>query len=410
MSEDEMVKESAEDGEVGAPFGLTDKSSKEFKAVDPFNPQNEVEGLICMSEGSKLGNLIITKVNGRPCKQWIQCTPKIHYPFDNNDAFLIKPERTKKVIAYEKLDGTNILMFNYSDADGNNFISFKTRKMPFVGADFKYLWDTCLQRYPDLKGALKNNDKNISFELYGSMNKHGIIYDLDIDTKILFGRDYSGKLFPPSMLNVGNVGHPRIIKECDYDETADYRKIYTDMENWLTSQFVKDETEQKDGEEYEFSGRGMEGTVWYVLDDYGNWTLYKCKGEQVKEEHFKNASGVQPGHVNQALFKTMEAGMELTIENVMATLREDWPEEEVNQRFHMIKRMIEGYEADKKLRTVLYEAYDAQHALDPTFDINLSKNRTMQFFANKMKEWDMPKRYSAKVYTNLIRKYGTTKA
>jgi hypothetical protein len=89
-------------------------------------------------------------------------SPKFGYAYDNNDAFVLKSDRIDSIIAYDKLDGSCIIQFRYYDADGHVYQSFKTRGMPFVSEDFKWMWDKVIAKYPFINEMLiANNTANI---------------------------------------------------------------------------------------------------------------------------------------------------------------------------------------------------------------------------------------------------------
>jgi hypothetical protein len=57
------------------------KDYRDFIETDPYNPQNVVEGSLCIKQNDFYGALFIKKVNGKACEQLIYGTPKIRYPF-----------------------------------------------------------------------------------------------------------------------------------------------------------------------------------------------------------------------------------------------------------------------------------------------------------------------------------------
>lgn len=385
---------------IEEPFVLGDNTVKKFSATDPFNLNNVLDGVICMAEKSKFGNLIITAVNGVETKQFVWATPKIHYPFDNNNAWLIPTNNVDNIVAFEKIDGTSILAFKYTDDKGKECISYKTRRMPFVGDDFLYMWKDVLKKHPDIPEIVKKNNMSMAFELYGKTNLHGIIYDIDLDAKVLFGRKNDGEIIPATEIDCGTVGFPKVIKNWVATQESEFQKEYNDMERMLTDSFKP--LEEKTEEEAEVLGYGMEGSVWYVNWKAGGYTMFKCKGDQVREAHQKIFTGISPGNVNQAIFKTLEYGLELTTDNVVETLREDWSDGDIFRRIHMVERMIQSYMADKKIKTLVLEEYDAIRATNPEFDITKNRGLVMRHFANKMGEWNLDKKkFASKVYGQL---------
>lgn len=85
------------------------------------------------------GSLLITEVNGKqlPRPLVIYGTPKLVYPYQSTETteFIDFSEFTDVSSYYfgNKWDGTNVLFFRYTDADGNEFVSAKTKGTAFIG-------------------------------------------------------------------------------------------------------------------------------------------------------------------------------------------------------------------------------------------------------------------------------------
>jgi len=105
------------------------KDWKPLAMQDPFN-NNFVEGFISHHSGDDYGALLIQRVNNDKVPQLVYCTPKIAYPFDQSGNW--HWPKAKVIERYEKIDGTNIFQFRYKDIRGHEYISYKTRIMPFV--------------------------------------------------------------------------------------------------------------------------------------------------------------------------------------------------------------------------------------------------------------------------------------
>ena len=175
-----------------------------FDCIDEYN-DNRLEGVLCRQMDKNYGALVIFKVNGVEVEvQKILCTPKIRYPFSTNDL----GERTyhwpkvSSVFVYEKYDGTNIFCYSYYDANNQYYRTYKTRLTPVVSdlgfAKFKTLLDEALKKYPEFAALPAASNIGYSFELYGYKNPHLIIYDVDIDLKLLFlVHRHTGELFLP---------------------------------------------------------------------------------------------------------------------------------------------------------------------------------------------------------------------
>lgn len=109
-------------------FEIFGKDFKEFEEIDPYN-NNRVEGFICLKHSQFYGSLLLSKVNGYDIvPKLIMGTPKMHYPIDRNGKYIFPS--AKKIEAYEKLDGTNIVAYHYFDHENNRYLTYKTRLMP----------------------------------------------------------------------------------------------------------------------------------------------------------------------------------------------------------------------------------------------------------------------------------------
>ena len=103
---------------------------RQFIEIDPFNPENRLEGHIQIQGGDEYGTLAIQTVNKKPAPQFIRTMPKATYPFFKDGSWVLTGMESLE--AYCKLDGTNICQFCYQDAYGREFTSFKVRIRPFM--------------------------------------------------------------------------------------------------------------------------------------------------------------------------------------------------------------------------------------------------------------------------------------
>lgn len=158
-------------------------ASVPFDEVDPFNPENQVRGFIMRSRRRR-GDLQITHVNGEACAQYIHATPKI--PLLEPASPLPEFERAH---VFDKLDGTNILLFRYRDAGGRDFVSYKTRLSPFLRplpyGDFVALWRQILERYAAPIAELVAAPHHFGFELFGRAVRILTDYPAELDARLL---------------------------------------------------------------------------------------------------------------------------------------------------------------------------------------------------------------------------------
>ncbi|MBX2796860.1 MAG: nucleotidyltransferase domain-containing protein [Myxococcales bacterium] len=166
-----------------------------FDEVDPFNGRR-VRGLLTRSRRRR-GDLQITHVDGRPCPQHVRGTPRIpHLRTTDLDG-------SAGVHVYEKLDGTNVLLFRYHDADGQPLVSYKTRHRPFLSqqpyGDFVALWRQILAEHAHAMPTLLQSRFAFGFELYGSQLPQICSAQVSLAARLLFALDP----------DTGQLHHPR---------------------------------------------------------------------------------------------------------------------------------------------------------------------------------------------------------
>ena len=246
------------------------KIEKQFCMQDPYNKENTVEGTI-YRHNSEYGNIRIEKVNGIPCPQYIRCTPKFYYPGGVSSPRSYQRGKFpgfKKINIYDKIDGTNILMFRYKNADGKDFISYKTRLVPFLQkAGFKdwiAMWNKMIERYGDEIKKLESDRRyHFSFELYGALNIILIPYTVPLETCLIFAIDpATGAVIDPETFGFKTSN---LIETIDDKTNPDER--YKQLEDDLEKKF--NET------------RSVEGVVMYVHKDDGTNIAWKCKPPSV---------------------------------------------------------------------------------------------------------------------------------
>ena len=237
-------------------------TEKPFSVKDPYNPCNVVDGVI-YHDIERYGNLHITSVNGRQVDEYIDTTPKFYYPGHHESPrheFKEADFPDTKFSVFEKLDGTNIFMFRYKDADGKEFVSFKTRLVPFLRVDGFKDWismfkQACDER-PNVVYDANKNPGGQAFEMYGYLNEILIKYDVAISLRYLYTVTDEGKL-----LYLGRE-KPVYRGEGKKEASNTYDKFCAEAER-----LFKD-------------GKRAEGFMFYFDDG----TVYKCKPVCVVEE------------------------------------------------------------------------------------------------------------------------------
>lgn len=250
----------------GEPAGRGDVSGSRipFDEVDPFHG-NRVRGYVLRGRRRR-GDLEITHVNGRACPQYVHGTPRIEH---------LEPGRVlpefERAHVYEKVDGTNVLLFRYADAGGESFISYKTRFSPFLRVqpygDFVALWTEILERYGSAVAALAASGHAFGFELFGNRLRILTAYETPLDARLLYALDAA----------TGRVLDLEAVPRSDFPAASKWAEHPAGTSASAIDAAVIARCEQAGPER-----APPEGAVIYLVRD-GAATLYKCKPAAVRE-------------------------------------------------------------------------------------------------------------------------------
>jgi len=373
------------------PFDLTNKNQViEFDEVDPYNPMNQLKGYINRRQGQLYGSLWITHVNGKKCEQLIYSAPKQHYPFDGpSDNRIWKFPECEYVDIYEKLDGTCIISYVYKDANGDVYLTFKTRLRPFLGSgkygNFYELWNEMLEKYPVITDYAFDGYHNCVFELYGKRNKILIDYDVPLDTKLLFTVNASnGQIYPPTE----SATPPRrlsVLKkwgELEYEDVDE--EDYLDIQQDLEDDLIVDEKNK--------IMKGSEGQVWYFMKD-GHAKQIKCKPPSVLKYHWAG-DAIAYESVYTTVINAFENFDEPTFDDVVGLLQEEFDDDKIEKSRVRIEKVLGKVLFDKKYQYLLAKDYREQK-----FNINLNKRECMRWFGQ-----NYPKSEAHRIF-NLLKNY-----
>lgn len=337
--------------EVGASY------VKAFDAFDSFN-ENQIEGFICRKSDHRYGAVVITRVNGRATPlQLVWCTPKLKYPFhrqlggDGSRRYDI-PEALE-VEVYEKLDGTNICQFSYADADGERFVTYKTRLSPVLAkqkyGDFLALWRRAMDLDPSIaamEDRVRSGELTVSYELFGARNPILVRYAEPVASRLLFAVGQSdGAVLPASQFGIEPVAR------CGRDD--DPVDLYQRMR--AHAQSISKMVEAPEGEYLD----GIEGYVFYVrcVED-GRWVMFKAKSELVEEIHW--ASGAIPESVIlPTVWNALESCDELTSAYVRELLAEEFDETAIQVSARRIERCVATVIEQIEFRAQVLEVYES---------------------------------------------------
>jgi len=389
-------------------FDITNENNvREFDEIDPFNEENKVKGFIHKSGKSTYGALYITHVNGKECPQNVYCTPKMEYPFDRFGVYRQDLE-DRTVYATEKIDGTNILAYRYFDADGKEFVTYKTRLRPFLGkgqfGDFKSLWDEMLIKYPFIKNTVHYMHQNISFELFGKRNKILIDYDVSLDVRTLFFIDAEGRIacvsgFKDYLSN--QEGFPPVVRNLTSmaNDGKKFMERYNNLISELEKALIVIKVPDGEGGEKVESMSGIEGSVIYVYQPgKSHWEQLKAKPSAVFDIHTAE-KGIPYHSIYTTIMNAFEEGIP-TIEKITELLLEEFDESDVAKRKFTIRNILKEILFTKELTEKIKEDY-----VNNNFDINADKTTCMRFFG---KNYD--KSLAGKIYGLLKNEYGVSRS
>ena len=337
-----------------------------FDAVDTFN-NNKLVGRICREHGDTYGSLYIEQVNSRKAEQLIYCVPKLHYPFDKNDNWHFP--KALKIERYEKLDGTSIFQYRYTDSNNRSYITYKTRLLPVLGnsrfGPFLDMWQEILRLNPDIATLPDKLNMNLAYELWGARNPHLIKYEVPLVASLLFARSVNG-LLPPSLIaqNIARTADFRGLVNTEYIEA--YKSVQSEINATL-----------RENDDKTISG--SEGEVWYLQDEFKNWSLIKCKPELIEAIHF-SSGGIPKNTIWSTCENALENWDDPTVENIYQLLLEEFTADKVEKAFYSIKAILEEvkvnhvivenvmYEYKKQGLNVLTERNDTMRGLSKILD------------------------------------------
>jgi len=248
------------------------KIEQDFKEIDPYNKQNTIEGII-YKDNARYGDLDILRVNGKDVVQYIHTTPKFYYPGGVTSHRKYSEGKFPKhdyIKIYDKIDGTNICLFSYKDANGKVFRSYKTRLVPFLKestwGSWIDMWDKCMTLHPKIVQLVNILNINFSFEMYGSLNRIITDYKVPLEIVLLFGITTNGELIDPVIFNE-YMPIPKLLGSSS-NENPD--KIYHLYRYIMENQYQK-------------KPASVEGNMLYGFLNEQVVFAYKCKCDSVLE-------------------------------------------------------------------------------------------------------------------------------
>lgn len=374
------------------PHDLFGNDYNEFCEVDPFNPQNTVEGFISRKPNEYYGALIITKINDKTVpEQLIFGSPKMHYPFDSlqDGTRRYKFPVVKDIEVYEKIDGSNVVSYLYTDGD-SEFMTHKLRLRPFMAnsrfGNFLDMWNEVATKYFEtIREMIKSWHCNISWEIYGGRNTHLIVYKNALDIALLFGVTNTGRILSPTDLglakrdNYSNLGLLPLVSRLDNID-HDYINNYERIQKELDAKLQKIE-----GEEHYI---GTEGTVWYLHFLDGQCLQIKCKPETVEAIHFATG-GLSKNTIIATCWNAFENVDTLTLDFVKQLLLEEYAADKIEANAELIQKCIDLVSSEMEFRQKVLTEYR-----NLGMNVLLNKREVMRVLSEKFNKNKMRKVYS----------------
>jgi len=369
--------------EAAGMLGVDAKFLQPFEAADPFHGDLPLQGFLCQRPDHRYGALALLRVGGHRAPQVVYATPKLHYPFGKDGRFHFPPIATAHI--HEKLDGTNVLAYHYTDAEGHRRLTYKLRLSPVLRnskwGPFLDYWRELIARHPDLPGLAGANGCHISFEMYGARNTHLIAYEEPLAAAVLFGIDpKTAAPVPPSRLDVGSVPTAPLLAElqANDDPVARFAALRQQIEN---------------GNRPASDGKilGSEGAVWFVTEPGGRTTLWKCKPESVEAIHW--AAGINKTAVIATCWNALETADELSYETLLPLLLEEYQADDIEKFRANIDEAIAHVRAEQEFRTRVRAAYGELAAAG--LSLPADKSAIMRALSTKFRREEMGRVYAA---------------
>lgn len=357
---------------------VQEKELNEFTEIDPFNGF-KLSGYLSRHGDHRYGAMFIAAIDGIPCEQVVWATPKLHYPFDKYGKYVWPTVDELEI--YEKLDGTNILAYQY-EHKGKMYTSYKTRLSPVLKhsqfGDFLSLWKECLEKYSWIKKAIADNpDYNISFELYGMRNPITIMYEVDIETAVLFGVHRKTHLIrPPSQLILPkDVIIPGTTTWYERPDLSNPTAIYQESRHDSSEQNRKNPTLVTEGE------------VFYVHSG-GKWHMFKCKPEEIEKIHW-SAGGIPQISIYNTIVNAYEDMDNPDVSYINKLLLEEYTQKQIEDREEVIKKLFKKAKKQMDLKRNVNKVY--RLATEEGFDITKDKNATLRWMSQYFERDEMKK-------------------
>lgn len=347
---------------------------------------NFIEGYICKKPNRFLGSLVITAVNGESHEQFVQSMPKINYFEDERDMVLWdKDANHREVIAYEKLDGSCLIVYPLLWDDGKIMeLVPKTRGRAVADKNFLDLYNKC-DKTP-IYEYYRHNKGVLFFEMFGILNQHEIIhYDTGVGLRLI--GCYTTRFYKAKALrNLCKYGfkQPDQMFEWHYNRYID---ITTEKYKWYFSHvgITREDCEAPTPMDAILKMKGFleylnkkfnhqhgrlatEGVVINCTDANGNQRYLKVKPREIEAKH-RAEKGIPRSSIQKEVFKYFdEYGSEIDeiyqkdenhhTEYLHRMLAEEYPDEFIQKSKKKIERVFMEIWDSKLVPVSIYNLCD----------------------------------------------------
>jgi len=359
----------------------------QFDTIDTFN-NNRIEGYLSTQSDYRYGAMIICRVNDIDTfPQIIYGTPKIPYPDSkeiNGEWQYILPHiddnnyLISDIQVYEKMDGTAICVYSYSDNRGKRYISFKLRLTPCVKNNRFYslhtLWLEIMSTNPEMiyelqnTRSLINGELSLTYEMWGYKLVHLVKYDTRLSANLLFGVDQErADIIPAHCFNKALCPlSPKI-----------YGSKYTDL-NELYNEYRYNTVAEQDIDGFI---TGSEGSVFYIMVN-NRWKQFKNKPPTVENIH-RSSGSIQKNTIKATAQNLVESS-ELSVIGIIELLEEEFPRKKI---YSSISNIIEVYRAMRLTLSFFDKVIDIHntHCSDMYYKEQIMRKMSEYFPANQMR-------------------------
>lgn len=391
------------------------KYLRRFHEVTPEG--SHIKGWICRKPNFYMGSLLIDELWGEPHEQFVQSMPKIEYFNDERNINLNNGEWDYNAVAYEKLDGSCLIIYPLLDENGKIIeIVPKTRGKAVADKQFISLFNKV-----DKSSIWKyyNYNKGILFfELYGILNQHEIIhYQTGIDITLIGEYNEGGFATPIKLWRVA-VGNGFNLPDQMFRIDSDSIKITTQKYDWyfndvkhedcvaLTRRDAVDKIqsflEYLNSKYNSINNRyAVEGVVVNCRDSEGRQRYIKIKPRDIENKH-RSQYGIPRSSIVKEVLKYFD--------DYGSEVDEIYRENKNHHTEYIHRMLLEDYNEEyvkksaKRIEKIFMEIWDAkqvpeslQKIAEKLFDEYSDKgiSHCMRMFAQ---EYPMKKKDARTVY------------